>query len=261
MNPASQAAKSEEPQSPAPAGTDRNGEVNADAGWAIRASGLTATGPEGPVFENVSADVPAGGVLHLIGPARSGRTALLLALTGRLRLVAGQAVVGPYRLSKDAAHVRRCAAVAGASPAVDLDEHLTVEDHLTEWRITNRRLQDQLDDACALFRGHLEQRQRKVGELHPLDQLALQLALALAGLPKILAVDDVDRGLGRDQAAEAWELVERVHNLGITLITGSHDAPRRGDRMTRIVQMPQRTQLPDLASPAQQGSVDGGAHR
>ncbi|TVT23945.1 ABC transporter ATP-binding protein, partial [Amycolatopsis rhizosphaerae] len=63
-------------------------ETTGVVGAAVTARGLGVRGPRGPVFENVDLEVPAGGFLVVHGPGGSGRTSLLLALSGRLRLTA-----------------------------------------------------------------------------------------------------------------------------------------------------------------------------
>lgn len=114
---------------------------------AIAAEGLCLDGPEGPVYRDVSLRVAAGSSLVVHGPHRSGRTALLLSIAGRLapdsgRLkVAGLVVpirsaavrgkVGLVRLAGAAdpvAEVR--SALESAPPILVLDDLDTVTDPL-----------------------------------------------------------------------------------------------------------------------------------
>lgn len=114
---------------------------------AIAAEGLCLDGPDGPVYCDVSLRVAAGSSLVVHGPHRSGRTALLLSIAGRLapdsgRLkVAGLVVpirsaavrgkVGLVRLAGVAdpvAEVR--SALESAPPILVLDDLDTVTDPL-----------------------------------------------------------------------------------------------------------------------------------
>lgn len=114
---------------------------------AIAAEGLCLDGPDGPVYRDVSLRVAAGSSLVVHGPHRSGRTALLLSIAGRLapdsgRLkVAGLVVpirsaavrgkVGLVRLAGVAdpvAEVR--SALESAPPILVLDDLDTVTDPL-----------------------------------------------------------------------------------------------------------------------------------
>ncbi|MWV59104.1 efflux RND transporter permease subunit [Rathayibacter sp. VKM Ac-2754] len=112
---------------------------------AVAAEGLTLSGPDGPLYSDVAVRVPAGGSLVVHGPHRSGRTALLLTIAGRLapdsgRLkVAGLVVpirasavrgrVGLVRLAGEADPLGEVRSALGTSPAVlVLDDLDTVTD-------------------------------------------------------------------------------------------------------------------------------------
>jgi len=76
------------------------------SGAAVLARGLGVVERGGPVFRGVDADVPAGGLLVVRGPARSGRTSLLLTLAGRMAFTEGDLVVDGHRLPEGADAVR-----------------------------------------------------------------------------------------------------------------------------------------------------------
>ncbi|MBF4460940.1 MULTISPECIES: MMPL family transporter [unclassified Rathayibacter] len=114
---------------------------------AIAAEGLCLDGPDGPVYRDVAVRVPAGASLVVHGPHRSGRTALLLTLAGRMapdsgrlkvdglvvpiRSAAVRGRVGLVRLAGAAdpvADVR--AALETAPPIVVIDDLDTVTDPL-----------------------------------------------------------------------------------------------------------------------------------
>jgi ABC-type branched-subunit amino acid transport system ATPase component len=193
----------------------------------VHAVGLSVRGPRGPVFENVSLDVAAGGTLVVVGPAGSGRTALLLALAGRMRLATGGAAVGPHRLPAEAAAVREGVALASGGQALELDEYLTVGDHLQEWRMSARGDVSALDAALELLAPAGLPLHRRSDEITPRERLALQLALAVADLPSVIVVDDLDAGAPRDLHDELWQLVRRVGELGITVLASASEAPSR----------------------------------
>ena len=203
------------------------GVEDAAIGWAVHAVGLSVRGPRGPVFENVSLDVAAGGTLAVVGPAGSGRTALLLALAGRMRLTTGSAAVGPHRLPAEAAAVREGVALASGGQALELDEYLTVGDHLDEWRMSARGDARALDAALDLLAPTGLPVHTRSDEIAPPERLALQLALAAADRPSVIVVDDLDAGAPRGLHAELWKLVRRVRELGITVLASASEASSR----------------------------------
>ncbi|MGW4974106.1 ATP-binding cassette domain-containing protein, partial [Streptomyces albidoflavus] len=96
-------------------------------------------GPRGWVFREVTVEAAPGSVVALTGASGTGRTCLLLALTGRMKLTEGEARIGGLRLRKQAAAIRRTAALAHVPGVDDLEPSLTVGEHLRERVLLQRR--------------------------------------------------------------------------------------------------------------------------
>lgn len=200
------------------------------AGVEIVAERLGAVGPEGQIFRDVHLAVPPNGLLTVVGPAGSGRTALLLALAGRFRLWTGAVRVDGYSLPGDERAVRRLVGIGRARPAVDLEERLRVDELVAEGLLINRSGDRRgVERAFELLELAVSGRSL-VQELTPLDRLRLSLALGLVGKPRGLVVDDVDEGIRGEEVAIAWALVRRVQEQGVTLLTSaSAPAPDAGE--------------------------------
>lgn len=175
------------------------GEAEPSSGYLV-AQGLSATGPEGPVFTSVSLTAELGEVVTIVGNAGTGRTALLLALSGRFKYQAGTlTVAGDGRPGR----IRQLVAVACAPPAVVFEENHTVAAVLTESALVGdvseaevrRRCDDlglELDTGAAF------------GQLPRDDQMLLALASAWATDPGVIAVDDLDSGVDDAATARLW---------------------------------------------------------
>src|SRR4051812_40012359 len=164
-----------------------------ESGLAVIAAGLTVRGPYGVIFDGVEFAVDAGELLIVHGPARSGRTTLLLAVAGRHRIAAGVVDVGPYRLPQEAAAARRVVAVAQAEPAVGLEGRLRVAEVIEETRIVGRLGPDKINAALEFF--ELDPpRADLVDDLDPAIRTLLAVALAWAQRLPVLVVDDADGG-------------------------------------------------------------------
>lgn len=86
---------------------------------AVAAEGLRLEGPDGPFYEGVDVRVPAGGLLLVSGPHRSGRTPLLLTFAGRVHADEGRLKVAGYAAPMRASAIRSSVAVARMARAVD----------------------------------------------------------------------------------------------------------------------------------------------
>ncbi|MFB7510402.1 ATP-binding cassette domain-containing protein, partial [Streptomyces broussonetiae] len=98
----------------------------------ITAEGLGLKGPRGWAFRGITLDAKPGSLIAIEGPSGSGRTSLLLALTGRMKPTEGTAAVGGLGLPKRMAALRRISAVANVSGVTDLEPALTVGEHLRD---------------------------------------------------------------------------------------------------------------------------------
>ncbi|MEU0125729.1 ATP-binding cassette domain-containing protein [Streptomyces albidoflavus] len=239
------ASPAEEAPAPAPDSAELPG------GAAVEAEGIGLKGPRGWVFREVTVEAAPGSVVALTGASGTGRTCLLLALTGRMRLTEGEARIGGLRLRKQAAAVRRTAALAHVPGVDDLEPSLTVGEHLRERvllqrrygtaplaalkaalrpprlrRADARRVHDEVLEAAGVDLATLPKGPRTaVRDLERLERLRLCLALALIGRPRLIAVDDVDLKLSAPLREEAWALLASVAASGVTVLAVCGEPP------------------------------------
>ncbi|MEU1512799.1 ATP-binding cassette domain-containing protein [Streptomyces sp. NPDC005811] len=216
-------------------------------GVRITAEGLGLEGPRGWAFRGVDLDAEPGSLLAIEGPSGSGRTSLLLALTGRMRTTEGTATVGTARLPKQSAAVRRTGALAHVAGVTDLDPALTVDEHLRERAMLQRRFGgsvrellrpraeraaaadhgiDTALEAAGLDRAALPKGGRTaVRDLERIEALRLSVALALVGRPALLGVDDTDLKLSEAERGAVWDLLRAIAASGTTVLAVCAEAP------------------------------------
>ncbi|MDK0519004.1 ATP-binding cassette domain-containing protein [Streptomyces sp. ML-6] len=216
-------------------------------GAAVTAGNLGLKGPRGWAFRGVDVEARPGSLVAIEGPSGSGRTCLLLALTGRMRPTEGHAEIGGLRLPRKMAAVRRVCALGPVPGVSELDPAFTVAEHLRERALLQRRYggslrallrpraeriataQERIDTALAaagLDPATLPKAERtSVRDLERLEALRLSVALALIGGPRLLAVDDTDLKLSDSERAEAWELLRSVAAGGTTVLAVCSQAP------------------------------------
>lgn len=199
---------------------------------AVVARGLSVTGPWGPVFGPLDLDVAAGGVTALVGPAGSGRTALLMTLAGRMKPSSGSVSVFGDRRARDIFGV---SALAGIEELDSVFESVTVRDLITEqlrwdapWhRLIRRAGEAERDQVCRPVFGELPlpRLTEYVDQLSELDGLLLRIALANTAHPPLLVVGGIDQ-VASDRNRET--LVRRLVDLseGQTVLTATvNDVP------------------------------------
>ncbi|MFI6279280.1 ATP-binding cassette domain-containing protein [Streptomyces sp. NPDC050988] len=251
--------------------------VDGPHGLGVRAEDFGLKGPRGWAFRGIGVDAEPGSLIAIEGPSGSGRTCLLLALTGRMKPTEGQARVGQSELPKQMAAVRRFSALAHVPGVTDLEPALSVAEHLRERallqrrfggsvrgllrprseRVTEARLRvDSALAAAGLDREALPKGSRTaVRDLERVEALRLSVALALIGRPRLLGIDDTDLKLSGAERAEVWALLRSLTEAGTTVVAVCSEAPEDAVVVsTALVDGPARQE--DRKTPKAQGDPE-----
>ncbi|MET1007579.1 MAG: ATP-binding cassette domain-containing protein [Propionibacteriaceae bacterium] len=195
----------------------------------ITATGLGLATRHGPVFSDLSFSFPKAALAVLHGPSGSGRSALLLAIGGRMRGLTGSLRVAGFDGANQTKQIRQATSIARISGLVDLEPQLTVRDTIVE-----RALIDNVKDAraAAVF-AHAEtildrtfDRTLLVDDLTALDRTLLAVALATLRPAHVLLLDDADAQLDLADQRELMAALRRVTDTGITVVASTleHEA-------------------------------------
>ena len=182
---------------------------------AIAASGLRKAYKDQIVLDGIDLDVRAGTVFALIGPNGAGKTTTVNVLTTLVKADGGTARVAGHDIVTQAKAVRAAIGVTGQFAAVD--ELLTGQEnlqlmadlkHLSAGRVITGLLErfELADPAGKLVSTYSGGMRRK-----------LDLAMTLAGSPRIIFLDEPTTGLDPRSRRTMWDIVRELVAEGVTI--------------------------------------------
>lgn len=188
---------------------------------AVEAQDLELKGDEGRVFGPLSFAIPNQGLTNLLGKGGSGRTALALILSGRMKPTGGSLRVLGESKPKP---IRSRVAIAGVEQIDLLERSVTVQDVLTEsmswskpwFKPMRKATQEDLERFCNYVYGDrdLPPLDAYISQLDNLDKIMLRISLAL--LPadnkpvELLIMDDIEQVHENDDRAILLQVLERL---------------------------------------------------
>jgi len=197
----------------------------------LTVSELCATGPNGAIFTDVSFSAARGELVALVGDSGTGRTSLLLSLAGRFRYDTGAVAIDGDGRPR---HLRHRVAVARAGQAIGLDPHHTVGELMTESVLTGCRADPGEIRQVAELLGVRVDSGEIFGRLPAVDQTLLSLAFAAAARTTVIAIDDVDAGLGSIAAACVWAALRVLADNDHVVVAASVRPDQTPDILVRM---------------------------
>jgi thiamine transport system ATP-binding protein len=176
------------------------------------------------IIDDVSFVVPSGKTLAVVGPSGIGKSTLLHAICGLVRITSGDIRVDGRDVSHLPTHQRGIGLVSQTGdlfPSMTVGQNIDFGLRMKKMPATSRhsRVQAMLE----LVRlGHLID--RPVGDLSGGETRRVALARALAPEPRVLLLDEPLTGLDAEtHAALATDLAETLKNTQITALLVTHD--------------------------------------
>lgn len=188
---------------------------------AVIARELTLKGDEGTVFGPLNFDIPSMGLTNLTGSGGSGRTALALVLTGRMKPTSGALeVLGETKTGR----IQRRVALAGVEQIDMLERSVTVRDVLTEtlsWRKPwyaplRPATEADLEELCTDIYGarDLPPLDAYISQLPNLDKLLLRICMSLhpahGNQIDLLVMDDLEQVHEQTDRLILLEVLQRL---------------------------------------------------
>ena len=184
----------------------------------IEIQGLRKTYGDVEAVKGIDLHVERGEVFALLGPNGAGKTTTVEILEGFRARTAGDIDVLGYDPAKRPLDLRQRIGIVLQSTGVD--PYLTVRETIDLYAgyYEEPRNVDEVIDLVGLA----EKRETRVNKLSGGQQRRLDVAVALAGDPELLFLDEPTTGFDPSARRAAWEMVKNLTALGKTVFLTTH---------------------------------------
>ena len=187
----------------------------------LRLNGACAGYGQSQVLWDIDLDIPAGGVTAVIGRNGVGKTTLLRTIVGAQPLTGGRMLFDGWDMGHLASHHRARAGVGYVPQGRHVFPHLTVDENLaTGLSAAGGRGSGAVPAyVFEMFPKLAQIRQRKAGVLSGGEQQQLAIGRALAGMPRLLLLDEPTEGIQPNVVQQIEEALQRIRrDLGVTIV-------------------------------------------
>jgi ABC-2 type transport system ATP-binding protein len=199
----------------------------------IDVRGLRKSYGDVEAVRGIDLHVDHGEVFALLGPNGAGKTTTVEILEGYRSRTGGEAsVLGHDPVEQDLALKRRIGIVLQST---GVDPYLTVRETVALYAGFYPSPRD-VDEVIDLV-GLAEKRTTRVIKLSGGQQRRLDVAVALAGDPELLFLDEPTTGFDPNARRNAWEIVKNLADIGKTIFLTTHfmdEAQYLADRVAVI---------------------------
>src|SRR5450755_2646951 len=201
---------------------------------AVRVRGLTKSYGEVAAVKGIDLEIARGEVFALLGPNGAGKTTTVEILEGYRHPDQGEISVLGLDPSSQRKQLKKQIGIVLQSTGTD--PYLTVAETITMYSGYYPHPRP-VDEVIGLV-GLNEKRDARVVTLSVGQQRRLDVAIALAGDPEMLFLDEPTTGFDPSARHEAWEVVKNLASLGKTVLLTTHymdEAQYLADRVAVIV--------------------------
>ncbi len=190
--------------------------------YSVKIKNLTVTlGNDFKALKNINLELPIGKTIGFIGPSGAGKTTLIRAIVGSLKINSGEVRV--FNLAAGSALLRE--QISYMTQELSVYSDLTVKENL-KYFITmasqpaqdkRKILKDVLDLVDMPDKSDVLVRNLSTGQ-----KQRVSLAISLIGSPKLIVLDEPTVGLDPVLRKKLWHLFNQLAAQGATLIISSH---------------------------------------
>ena len=204
-----------------------------DTAAVVEVTGLIKSYGDVHAVAGVDLRIGRGEVFALLGPNGAGKTTTVEILEGYRERDSGEVTVLGLDPGRQRARLKKQIGIVLQSTGVD--RYLTVAETIAMYSgyYPHPRPVDEVIDLVGLA----EKRNTRVVKLSGGQQRRLDVAIALAGDPELLFLDEPTTGFDPSARHEAWQVVKNLAALGKTVLLTTHymdEAQHLADRVAVI---------------------------
>jgi branched-chain amino acid transport system ATP-binding protein len=177
------------------------------------------------ILRGVELDVPAGGIVTVLGANGVGKTTLMRAISGVYAPSAGSVRLLGEEVAGLPSHAIVARGIAQAPEGRQVFSGMTVMENLRLGAVARSGgITDDLDRIFALFPVLRERQRQKAGSLSGGEQQMLTIGRALMARPRLLLLDEPSLGLAPMLVRRIFELVAQIRAAGTPILLVEQNA-------------------------------------
>jgi len=180
-------------------------------------------------------DVNKGEIVAVIGPNGAGKTTLFNLITGILKPDEGRVMFKGEEITGLPAHKTCKKGITRSFQVVNIFSRLTVFENVRisvlsqqrktyHWFMPSRKLVNKETSDILESVGLINKKENVCSALSHGDQKVLEIAIALAGKPELLILDEPTAGMSPEETSRCINLIQQLStNLELTILFCEHD--------------------------------------
>jgi ABC-type branched-subunit amino acid transport system ATPase component len=193
----------------------------------LRIDGVTAGYGGGDILKRVTFDVPEGGITCIVGPNGAGKSTLLSTISGLLRPREGEIRFKGEVISRLWPREILDLGIAQVPQAHSLFPDMTVRENVEMGAFTiddTRIVRQRLEAVEQLYPIVRERANERAGSLSGGQQRLAEFARCLMLDPALVILDEPSMGLDPQMRQIVFEMIERMHGQGKTILLVEQNA-------------------------------------
>ena len=173
------------------------------------------------ILRGIDMNVPAGGIVTLLGGNGTGKSTLLKAVSGLIPLMQGDILFDGVDISKMKPHQRVRLGLVQVTQAKEAYPAMTVEENLVLGAYTRRDREGtkaDLEKVYDFFPVLRERRKQLSGTLSGGEVQMLVIGRGLMASPKMLMLDEPSAALAPKVVLEIFANINRIAKSGVTIL-------------------------------------------